>query len=558
MDKDKSKYKYLVKNDFISEENFNAAFFQAENNNEDIEKILTKNFAVSEDAVADALREYCGIPNINKKYLTSFDLDEKIFFRAKTDFMRDKLWTPVISDKKSVIIAVNDFNLSDIDEIKEIFYEYEATFCSALKKEILGFIDAFQKTVSANKKEAAADSDDISIVNMVNEVITNAYKKRASDIHIEPYSDKKGMNIRIRIDGTCRLYKKIDSLYKDAFISRLKIMADLDIAERRKPQDGKIRFKNFGNEDIELRIVTIPTQGNNEDITLRILPSGKPPLLEHMGFSKENYENFVKAIEKPHGIIIVCGPTGSGKTFTLHSALRRLNKPDVKIWTAEDPIEITQDGLRQVQINSKIGFDFTSAMKAFLRADPDIIMLGEMRDKETAKIGIRASLTGHLIFSTLHTNSAPESIARLLDMGMDSFNFADAIICVLAQRLVLTLCNDCKKAYTPSENEYLNLVREFGKEQFMKRVGIPYSDKLILYKPTGCHQCDNTGYKGRIPIHELLTGTEEIKRLIQQNAGTDKIKEQAVKDGMLTLKQDGIQKVFKGLCNFTEILKICG
>jgi len=294
-----------------------------------------------------------------------------------------------------------------------------------------------------------------------------------------------------------------------------------------------------------------------EDIVMRILAAGEPIPLENMSFSKNNLENFLSAISKPYGIIFVCGPTGSGKTTTLHSALGYINKPERKIWTAEDPVEITQKGLRQVQVKPKIGFDFATAMRAFLRADPDVIMVGEMRDKETTQIGIEASLTGHLVFSTLHTNSAPESITRLLDMGMDPFNFADAVLCVLAQRLVHTLCKDCKQAYHPTREEYDELVREYGEEYFEKSLNIPYTDDLTLFKPNGCASCNNSGYRGRMGIHELLMGTDEVKKLIQNRARMEDIRTQAIKDGMTTLKQDGIEKVFSGRCDFLNVRKVC-
>jgi type II secretory ATPase GspE/PulE/Tfp pilus assembly ATPase PilB-like protein len=230
---------------------------------------------------------------------------------------------------------------------------------------------------------------------------------------------------------------------------------------------------------------------------------------------------------------------------------------ETKIWTAEDPVEITQRGLRQVQVAPRIGFDFSMAMRAFLRADPDVIMVGEMRDKETTQIGIEASLTGHLVFSTLHTNSAPESVTRLLDMGMDPFNFADAVLCILAQRLVLTLCKECKKPYHPSREEYDELVREYGREAFEKNVHIPYSNDLTLYKPEGCDACNHTGYKGRMGIHELLMGTDAVKKLIQTKARMEEIRDQAIADGMTTLKQDGIEKVFAGHCNLLQVRKVC-
>ena len=334
-------------------------------------------------------------------------------------------------------------------------------------------------------------------------------------------------------------------------------MSDLDISEHRKPQDGKINFKKYSGKNVEIRVATIPTQGGMEDVVLRLLGVDEPISLDLMGFSKQNLENFIRVITMPYGLVVVCGPTGSGKTTTLHSALRYINKSETKIWTVEDPVEITQKGLRQVQVKPKIGLDFAAAMRAFLRADPDVIMVGEMRDKETTKISIEASLTGHLVFSTLHTNSAPESIIRLLDLGMDPFNFADAMLCILAQRLVKTLCPNCKVPYHPSRYEYDELVREYGRDEFHRNVHIPYTDSLELYRPVGCEACNKTGYRGRIGIHELLMGTAAIKEMIQRKALIETLREQAVKEGMRTLRQDGIEKIFGGSCNLFQVRKVC-
>jgi type II secretory ATPase GspE/PulE/Tfp pilus assembly ATPase PilB-like protein len=337
--------------------------------------------------------------------------------------------------------------------------------------------------------------------------------------------------------------------------SRIKIMSNLDIAERRLPQDGKIQFRKYAPLNIELRVATLPTTGGNEDVVMRLLSSSEPLPLEKMGMSARDYKEFISIIEKPYGIVLVVGPTGSGKTTTLHSALRLINKPETKIWTAEDPVEITQEGLRQVQMLPKIGLNFASAMRSFLRADPDVIMVGEMRDEETASIGIEASLTGHLVFSTLHTNSAPETIVRLLDIGMDPFNFSDALLGILAQRLVRTLCKDCKEAYHPSEEEYELLVRTYNGD--FDSLGISYNKDLRLYKPKGCKKCQGTGYKGRTAIFELLPGTNGIKSLIQEKVKMDKIKEQAIADGMRTLMQDGIHKIFLGQTDLTQVRRVC-
>jgi len=363
--------------------------------------------------------------------------------------------------------------------------------------------------------------------------------------------------VRIRVDGACAIYQTIPYSYKNAVVSRIKIMSDLDIAERRKPQDGKINFKKYSGKDIELRVATIPTQGGVEDVVMRILAAGEPIPLDKMGFSDRNYDNFIKAIIKPYGLIFCCGPTGSGKTTTLHSALAHINTVERKIWTAEDPVEITQKGLRQVQVHPRIGFDFAAAMRAFLRADPDVIMVGEMRDRETTHMGIEASLTGHLVFSTLHTNSAPESITRLLDMGMDPFNFADALIAILAQRLLRTLCKNCKQPYNPSKTEFDELVREYGPVLFEKNLHIPYTSDLMLYRPEGCEMCNKTGYRGRMGLHELLIASDKLKEMIQVRAPMADIRDQAIEEGMTTLKQDGIEKVFDGHSDLKEVRKVC-
>jgi len=286
------------------------------------------------------------------------------------------------------------------------------------------------------------------------------------------------------------------------------------------------------------------------------LAASKPLPLEKMNFSQRDEKLMKTSIKKPYGLVLVVGPTGSGKTTTLHSALGYINTPKKKIWTAEDPVEITQRGLRQVQVHNKIGFDFARAMRSFLRGDPDVIMVGEMRDVETCSIGLEASLTGHLVFSTLHTNSAPETVTRLIDMGMNPINFADALVLIAAQRLVKTLCKHCKASYHPSQEEFDMLAQEYGPAELLKS-GIEYSDDLKLKKPVGCEKCGQTGYLGRMGLYELLEGTPAVKRLIMQAALMEEIRAQAIQDGMVTLKQDGIQKIFKGECDFKQVSAVC-
>jgi type II secretory ATPase GspE/PulE/Tfp pilus assembly ATPase PilB-like protein len=358
-------------------------------------------------------------------------------------------------------------------------------------------------------------------------------------------------------------------------VARLKIMCDLDISEKRRPQDGKIKFKKYGPLDIELRVATLPSSGGVEDVVMRILAAGEPIPLDKLGLTPHNRERLVATVSKPYGLFYVCGPTGSGKTTTLHSILKHLNTPETKIWTAEDPVEITQKGLRQVQVNKKAGIDFALVMRAFLRADPDIIMVGESRDKETVSMGVEASLTGHLVFSTLHTNSAPESITRLLDMGMDPFNFADALLGILAQRLAKRLC-DCKEADEPSADDMRLFVAEYAQElahtsawranrehaanTLLAQWTQAYGDsngRLRLYRAKGCDKCRGTGYKGRLGLHELLVADDTARQLIQERARVAQLFTACLESGMRSLKMDGMEKVLMGLTDMKQVRAVC-
>jgi len=386
--------------------------------------------------------------------------------------------------------------------------------------------------------------------------LITAYRKDASDIHVEPSTISKRTKIRFRIDGVCQDFLEVPNSFAMAILSRIKIMSNLDIAEKRMPQDGKIKFKRKGIPPFELRVATLPTADGQEDVVMRILATSGAMKLKDLNLTDRNMDVLLKAIAKPYGLVLVVGPTGSGKTTTLHSALHHINTPERKIWTAEDPVEISQLGLRQVEVKNKIGLDFSRIMRAFLRADPDVIMVGEMRDFETASIGVEASLTGHLVMSTLHTNSAPETVTRLLDMGLNPLNFSDAFLAVLAQRLLRRICKNCRKAYTPDQEEFDDIVNDYGEEDF-KKTGIKLSSDLKLYEPVGCDQCSGTGYKGRLGIHELMEGTPDIKRMIKKQASAEELFIKANEEGMTTLIQDGILKVFDGLSDMVEVRRVC-
>jgi type II secretory ATPase GspE/PulE/Tfp pilus assembly ATPase PilB-like protein len=568
------KFDYLLEHHLLTQKELGKAIADSRKRKEPIETILIKEYQIPKSELGKSLSKFYKVPFL--EYSQNFPIPGELMAGLKVPFMRNNLWVPLRTEEGCPVIAVDDpQDLKKVDEIKALFPGKKVKFIVSFKQDILDFIKLFthdekemaeiddilsqlqDEAVEVEEAEHGVGEEDSAVVQLVNKIILDAYARNASDIHIEPYPGKQNTQVRIRVDGACTVYQTIPFSYKSAVISRIKIMSDLDIAERRLPQDGKIKFKKYGGKDIELRVATIPTQGGIEDVVMRILAAGEPIPLNKMGFSERNYDRFVSVVTQPYGIIFVCGPTGSGKTTTLHSALKYINKTETKIWTAEDPVEITQKGLRQVQVKPKIGFDFAAAMRAFLRADPDVIMVGEMRDKETTSIGIEASLTGHLVFSTLHTNSAPESITRLLDMGMDPFNFADAVLCILAQRLVRTLCKKCKKEYNPTQEEYNELVREYGKEDFEKNVNIPYSNDLTIYKPNGCENCGNTGYAGRMGIHELLMGTDPMRKLIQVKSKMEDIRDQALSDGMTTLKQDGIEKVFQGYTDLLQVRKVC-
>ena len=569
----KTKYDYLVSRGMIREEELDGAWAESREQKETMETFLMKKYKISKEDMGKGFEEFfrCKFEQFNDKQPIPVDLLRKL----KKEYLRRELWVPLEKKDGNIRILVDDpNNILKRDTIESLLKTKAVKYDVAFPEDILKFINYFyqspedESTISdilgkmdaeeepdEEEGEVVTESDSV-IMQLVNKVINDAYSRRSSDIHIEPNVGKKNVEVRYWVDGDCALYQTLPYSYRAAVISRIKIMSNLDITIRRIPQDGKIKFRRPNGDEIELRVATIPTQGGVEDVVMRILAKGETMPIEAMGLSERNYKELMKILEKPYGMVLVVGPTGSGKTTTLHAALHHINTPDRKIWTAEDPVEITQYGLRQVQVQPKIGFDFAAAMRAFLRADPDVIMVGEMRDFETAKTGVEASLTGHLVFSTLHTNSAPETITRLLDMGIDPLNFADALLGILAQRLVRTLCKNCKEAYHPTPAEFEEVVESYGREKF-ETLNVAYGDDFIMYRPKGCDICDKTGYKGRMGIHELLVGTDEIKRLIQKHATVEEMRDCAAGQGMTTLLQDGIVKSLKGATDFKQVRRVC-
>ncbi|MBI2287357.1 MAG: GspE/PulE family protein [Nitrosomonadales bacterium] len=597
----KTKYDHLVTDAVLSMAEFELATRTARRKGIDVEEVLIDEFQVSAAALGNALSGFFGVPY--EPYRADRIKSPELLKNLKREYVESSRWIPIEETQEGLVILTTDpERIQTSRVVNNIFPKSRLVYKVCSQREFKQTLDLFyggssgaisgfaadessmddlltslgggeEESVSPEDVSAASDNE---LVKLVNKIIVDAYRMGASDIHVEPGPGKAKTQIRVRKDGSLQNYIEVPSTYRNALVTRLKIMCDLDISEKRKPQDGKIKFKKYGPLDIELRVATIPSQGGVEDVVMRILASGEPLPLEKMGFSARNNELIRATVSKPYGLFFVCGPTGSGKTTTLHSILRFINKPDTKIWTAEDPVEITQKGLRQVQINKKAGLDFATIMRAFLRADPDVIMVGEMRDKETVSIGIEASLTGHLVFATLHTNSAPESINRLLDMGMDPFNFSDALLGILAQRLVKRLCGDCKKPHIATADEIKLMLTEYSTELLntaaWKKDPVAETKKLYeewvrlfaddkgqftLYDPAGCDKCNGIGYRGRIGLHELLIGTDPIKQAIQEHARVAELLAIALDEGMHTLKQDGMEKVLQGITDMHQIRAVC-
>jgi len=567
---------YLATTDLLDASQMTALKTSAHAAQADLESLMIDTYKIPASAVARTLGEYFQCPSM--EYDERLMLDPALFKNLKMHFLKKNFWVPIRREGHAIDVLVdNPRDLDKVQMIKRVLHGQPVQFFVGLRRDILKFVQratagdfpdegSLQEILGELVSEAQEEHDELesinltehdsAIVRLTHRIITEAYRLGASDIHIEPYADKQETEIRFRVDGTCFDFMKIPASYRRAIVSRLKIMAGMDIAEHRRPQDGKIRFRLPDDKEIELRIATIPTVGRgNEDIVIRILTGSATLALDKMDFSERNLRELLNIVQKPYGIIVCVGPTGSGKTTALHAVLGQINKTERKIWTAEDPVEITQHRLRQVQVQPKIGFTFAAAMRAFLRADPDVIMIGEMRDKETTDIALEASLTGHLVFSTLHTNNAVETITRLLDLGCDSFALADALLGILAQRLCKRLCRDCKEEYNPSQDEYDALAESYGGHVWQVKE-MPYNKNFKLYRGKGCHSCNHSGFKGRIAIHELLVGIPRMKRLIQSGAKTDDLLMVACEEGMTTLVQDGIEKVLQGHTTYSQVMAV--
>jgi type II secretory ATPase GspE/PulE/Tfp pilus assembly ATPase PilB-like protein len=589
-----SRYHGLVADGIVTADELTRCMQTARAQSVPVEKALAADLGVTLAQLGASMARFfqTSYAPFNAKRLRSDALQGKL----KREFVQTHQWIPLEDTPDGLLVMALDpedvrnsrivpqvfpqfakcvYAVTTVDEFSQTVEQFWGDHTKeGSVEDLLADLAPGESEADGNENALASAAQDNDLVKFVNKVIIDGYRQGASDIHFEPLPGKAKAGIRFRIDGTLQPYAEVPASHRDAIVARLKIMCDLDISEKRRPQDGKIKFKKYGPLDIELRVATLPSAGGVEDVVMRILAAGEPIALDKLGLTLHNRERLVATISKPYGLFYVCGPTGSGKTTTLHSILKHLNTPETKIWTAEDPVEITQKGLRQVQVNKKAGIDFALVMRAFLRADPDIIMVGESRDKETVSMGVEASLTGHLVFSTLHTNSAPESITRLLDMGMDPFNFADALLGILAQRLAKRLC-DCKEAYVPTPAELRSFAAEYAQEllhtptwqanpgEATQRLLADWAQQhgqdglLKLYRAKGCETCRGTGYKGRLGLHELLVADDITRKLIQERARVADLFTACISGGMRTLKMDGMEKVLMGLTDLKQVRAVC-
>ena len=429
-----------------------------------------------------------------------------------------------------------------LESINRLYGQIEGESADSMLQEFTDTAIDFTETTDSDFASAEGDESSAPIVRLVQMMIAEAVQLRASDIHIEPFENR--VRIRYRIDGILQERDSAPKRLLGAIISRIKIIGKIDIAERRRPQDGRIKV-TVGEKELDLRVSVIPTN-HGQSVVMRLLDKDNIKVgIRQLGFNAEMFRTFTQLIRRPNGIILVTGPTGSGKTTTLYAALNSMNRPDRKIITAEDPVEYYLPGINQVEVNHTIGLDFARIIRSMLRQAPNIILVGEMRDSETASMGIQASLTGHLVFSTLHTNDAPGAVTRMVDMGVPSYLVASSVIAILAQRLVRTICSKCKTKFTPRESVILDA-----------GITLEQAAKATFMKGKGCNHCNKTGYRGRLGIFELLLINSKIREMVFANASTQQLRTAAINQGMLTLYADGIDKVMKGITTFEEVHRV--
>jgi len=552
----------LVSKNIISEPQLQKALEKQKSSGDRLSSILVNLGFIKEDTLLSFLSGQYGIPSIN---LCEFNINPDLIKLIPADLAYKYLAFPLSLRGTTLVIAMADpSNIFAVDDIKFLTgFRIEALAAaeSAIKEALTeyyntstslselvsnmdgGGVEFIEEGAEIDISELKSASEEAPVIKLVNGMLSDAIKKGASDIHVEPY--EKVFRIRFRIDGVLYDVMNPSLKFKNAIISRLKIMSKLDIAERRLPQDGRIKIKTERNREVDFRVSVLPTLFG-EKVVLRLPDKSSLQLdMKKLGFEKDDLNNFQKGITQPFGMVLVTGPTGSGKTTTLYSALNELNKTSKNISTVEDPVEYNLMGVNQVQIHEEIGLTFANTLRAFLRQDPDIILVGEIRDFETAEIAVKAALTGHLVLSTLHTNDAPSTVNRLLNMGIEPFLISSSVILILAQRLVRKICPECKTPVTLPEQAFIDL--GVKPEEFQN---------IPLYKGTGCKNCSNTGFKGRIAIYEVMPLNENLKELILKGASSTDLKKEAIRSDMSTLQNSAINKMKQGLTTVEEVLRI--
>lgn len=552
---------FLVSQGVITQQQLRECQDISQESTVSLEECLLEKKLITAQALAKAYSEWTGWPLLEK--ITDTMADATLIGRVPMKFLRDNTIIPLAIDGEITVVTANPIQYQPLDELK-VMLGGQARYAIGTSKAIIDAINKYypfegSKQMIAQfeqeedkgleegvdfgaieEKDIATMASEAPIIKLVNNILFQAVKRGASDIHVEPF--EKEVQVRYRIDGILYTVMTPPKRIQGALVSRIKIMANLDIAEKRIPQDGRIDIKVSG-KPFDIRVSILPVVFG-ERIVMRLLDKSRTfGQLKELGFSEHDYKIIEDSINKPNGIIYITGPTGSGKTSTLYSILSELNTPEVNIVTVEDPVEYQMPGIGQVAVREKIGLTFAAALRSILRQDPDIIMIGETRDFETAQIAIQSALTGHLVLSTLHTNSAPATITRLLDMGIEPFLIASSIVMAMAQRLVRKLCEFCKKEYRPEAD----ILRSLGLSK-------KESDAITFYKPVGCAECNMTGYKGRIAIFELMRMTNSIAKLTMERADTARITRQAIADGMTSLVSDGMRKIRLGLTTIEEVL----
>ena len=552
----------LLKKGAITPEQLDAALAFQKEKNIKLGVALTRLHFVKESVLLQVLSEQHGVPAMK---LSEFVIDSDVIKLIPPEVAEKYMVLPISLKNAILIVAMTDpSNIFALDDLKFLTGFRVEPFVAA-DEAIMTAIDYYYQTATStesllsdfedadvehidisenfNVNELAQESEDAPVIKLVNAVLSEAVERGASDIHIESY--EKSFRIRYRVDGTLSEVMKPPMKMRNAIVSRIKIMAKLDIAERRMPQDGRIKLKMGKNREMDYRVSVLPTLFG-EKVVMRLLDKSNLQLdMTKLGFDEQQIVDFKEGIYKPYGMVLVTGPTGSGKTTTLYSALSELNKVTENISTAEDPVEFNLEGINQVQIHEDIGLNFAAALRSFLRQDPDIILVGEIRDFETAEIGIKAALTGHMVLSTLHTNDAPSTINRLLNMGIEPFLVSSAVNLIVAQRLARKICPDCKEPAT-----------HVSEEMLAKLGPVPEGfHDAVLYKGRGCDTCNGSGHKGRIALYEVMSMLEPLKELVLQGASSIEIKREAINLGMKTLRQSGIQKMIQGVTTLEEVLR---